>query len=81
MFYCLGYVNKLKANCGKINQYDLMKWFMSNCCSCYGSHLCNFNSSGVDKICKSWNVDKICKSWNVDITRLLHGLLLGQTHI
>ena len=26
------------------------------CCSFYGAQLCKFNSSGFDKICKSWNI-------------------------
>ena len=39
-----------------MNQDVLSKLFKSHCCSFYGSHLWNFNSSGFDQICKSWNV-------------------------
>ena len=52
----IGYVNKLKDNYGKMNQDVLLKLFKSHCSSFYGSPLWNFNSSGFDKICKSWNV-------------------------
>ena len=52
----IGYVNKLRSNFGKMQPSVLANLFKAYCCSFYGSQLWKFNSSGFDKICKSWNI-------------------------
>ena len=47
------YVNKLRSNFGKMQPNVLATLFKACCCS---SQLWKFNSSGFDKICKSWNI-------------------------
>ena len=51
----IGYVNKLRSNFGKMQPSVLANLFKAYC-SFYGSQLWKFNSSGFDKICKSWNI-------------------------
>ena len=78
----IGYVNKLRSNFGKMQPSVLANLFKAYCCSFYGSQLWKFNSSGFDKICKSWNIAvRLILGLPYNAHTYLVGPLMGQIGI
>ena len=78
----IGYVNKLRSNFGKMQPSVLANLFKAYCCSFYGSQLWKFNSSGFDKICKSWNIAvRLILGLPYNAHTYLLGPLMGQIGI
>ena len=81
-FMFIGYVNKLRSNFGKMQHSVLANLFKAYCCYFYGSQLWNFNSSGFDKICTSWNIAvRLILSLSYNAHTSLLGPLMGQIGI
>ena len=60
----------------------LANLFKAYCCSFYGSQLWKFNSSGFDKICKSWNIAvRLIIGLPYNAHTYLLGPLMGQIEI
>ena len=78
----IGYVNKLISNFGNMQPSVLANLFKAYCCSFYSSQLWKFNSSGFDKICKSWNIAvRLILGLPYNAHTYLLGPLMGQIGI